>query len=198
MDKTQMAVLDFHTKYGSLVNTEPTCLDEKTNLLRYSLILEEISELCAAIRKKNLIEIADALADIRYVVDGTGVAMGVNVISECEPLQTYDINKCWQESSIKELHNFVNLMLEALSAYYEAIKDVRMKGVATSLSQLKTLTDNLANYLSLNLGFIFDEVHASNMTKDGGGADAGGKILKGADYKPPNIGKILREQGWNG
>ncbi len=34
------------------------------------------------------------------------------------------------------------------------------------------------------------------MTKDGGGQDSGGKVMKGPDFEEPDIKGKLAEQGW--
>lgn len=46
----------------------------------------------------------------------------------------------------------------------------------------------------LHLDPVFREIHRSNMTKDGGGADSGGKILKGPRYEPPNLQGLIADQ----
>jgi predicted HAD superfamily Cof-like phosphohydrolase len=45
---------------------------------------------------------------------------------------------------------------------------------------------------------FFDEVHRSNMAKDGGGKDALGKTLKPPGWTPPDIVGELWRQGWKG
>jgi predicted HAD superfamily Cof-like phosphohydrolase len=40
---------------------------------------------------------------------------------------------------------------------------------------------------------FFDEVFRSNMTKEGGGTRADGKILKGPNYEPPRIKELLEK-----
>lgn len=194
MDKTQKAVLEFHTKYGCLINNTPTVLDDKTNLLRYSLILEEISELCTSVRKKDLVDMVDAIADIRYVVDGTAVVMGLEINSSTEFSESKkEIN---DNFSLDELTVYINDMLEDLVDYSRSMRLGDIHGASIHLSSLKSCTDAISHYLGVDLYSVFDEVHASNMTKDGGGADVGGKILKGPDYRPPNIKKVLEDQGW--
>jgi predicted HAD superfamily Cof-like phosphohydrolase len=44
--------------------------------------------------------------------------------------------------------------------------------------------------LGVDLGPVFGEVHRSNMSKDGG-TDAGGKILKGPGFTPPDVLGVL-------
>jgi predicted HAD superfamily Cof-like phosphohydrolase len=45
---------------------------------------------------------------------------------------------------------------------------------------------------------VFDEVHRSNLTKEGSDMRADGKITKGPNYQPPDIAGVLKRQGWNG
>jgi predicted HAD superfamily Cof-like phosphohydrolase len=53
--------------------------DDKTIGLRLDLIDEECRELKDAIDDWNLIEVADALTDLLYVVYGAGHAFGINL-----------------------------------------------------------------------------------------------------------------------
>jgi predicted HAD superfamily Cof-like phosphohydrolase len=57
----------------------PTIAPEGIESLRVSLIREEFNELQEGIRKKDLVEIADALADLLYVVYGTAAAYGIDI-----------------------------------------------------------------------------------------------------------------------
>lgn len=50
--------------------------------LRVDLIAEELRELKEAIRDKDIVEVADALTDLLYVVYGAGHAFGIN-LDEC-------------------------------------------------------------------------------------------------------------------
>jgi predicted HAD superfamily Cof-like phosphohydrolase len=43
---------------------------------------------------------------------------------------------------------------------------------------------------------IWEEVHAANMRKTGGDKRDDGKVMKPAGWKGPEIGRVLREQGW--
>ena len=116
----------FHEAFGIKISNKPTLELSKDILkLRHSLMVEENNEYLKAVEERNLIEVADALGDMLYILCGTILT-----------------------------HGFQNL-----------IED------------------------------IFDEIQSSNMSKLG---DDGkpiyrndGKVLKGPNYKKPNIKKIL-------
>lgn len=57
----------------------PALADQATADLRIRLIEEELRELKDAIAEGNLVEIADAVQDLLYVVYGTGEAYGLPV-----------------------------------------------------------------------------------------------------------------------
>ena len=116
----------FHEAFGVKISNKPTLkLSKHTLKLRHSLMQEENNEYLKAVEEKNLIEVADALGDMLYILCGTILT-----------------------------HGFQNI-----------IED------------------------------IFDEIQSSNMSKLG---DDGkpiyrndGKVLKGPNYKKPNINKII-------
>ncbi len=78
-------VKTFMKTYGQEVNTKPTFPDEKIVKLRYNLIKEELDELSVAIEEKDIVEVADALTDLLYVVYGAGHSWGI------------DLDKCFAE-----------------------------------------------------------------------------------------------------
>ena len=126
MQNQLKSVKKFHQAFGVKISNKPTLELSKDILkLRHSLMEEENNEYLKAVEEKNLIEVADALGDMLYIL--------------CGPSLT---------------HGFQNL-----------IED------------------------------IFDEIQSSNMSKLG---DDGkpiyrndGKVLKGPNYKKPNIKKII-------
>ena len=126
MQNQLKSVKIFHEAFGIKISNKPTLELSKDILkLRHSLMQEENNEYLKAVDEKNLIEVADALGDMLYILCGTILT-----------------------------HGFQNL-----------IED------------------------------IFDEIQSSNMSKLG---DDGkpiyrndGKVLKGPNYKKPNIKKIL-------
>ena len=73
---------DFMQAFGQSVETQPTWPDFNTRELRVDLIQEEVDELVEAIANKDMVEIADALTDILYVVYGAGHTFGID-LDEC-------------------------------------------------------------------------------------------------------------------
>lgn len=79
MNKAQQQVRDFHHAGGHLINRTPTLVDDKTVRLRERLINEEATELFDCMDLRDLVGIADALADLLYVVYGTAVSYGIDI-----------------------------------------------------------------------------------------------------------------------
>ena len=78
-------VKNFMEIYGQEVKTKSSFPNEKIVQLRYDLIKEELDELSVAIKDKDIIEVADALTDLLYVVYGAGHSWGI------------DLDKCFAE-----------------------------------------------------------------------------------------------------
>jgi predicted HAD superfamily Cof-like phosphohydrolase len=120
-----MAALRESHEVQRLVTNEVPTLDVPNSVkeLRCALIEEEAAEFRAAVKANDIIEVADAIADLLYVVYGAALTFGIPVRE------------------------------------------------------------------------VFTEVHRSNMTKldDDGGPiyRADGKVMKGPNFSPPNLGPIL-------
>lgn len=67
----------FSLKYEHAMEKEPVHPDADTRELRIRLMREELKELIDAMDMKDMIEVADGLADLLYVVFGTAVAYGI-------------------------------------------------------------------------------------------------------------------------
>ena len=76
---------DFMEAFGQDVQFEPTWPDFNTRELRLELIQEELEELSDAVADRDMIQIADALTDLLYVVYGAGHTFGL------------DLDECFQE-----------------------------------------------------------------------------------------------------
>jgi predicted HAD superfamily Cof-like phosphohydrolase len=70
-------VSQFHKLFKHPILNSPTIPDKKRCNLRVALIQEELNELQQAIIDKNIVEIADALCDIQYVLAGAVLEFGL-------------------------------------------------------------------------------------------------------------------------
>ncbi len=79
-NKHQNMVKDFHKAFNIQINNFPTLnVDQNTPILRCNLIQEELNEFKEAMKNSNIFEIADALADLLYVVYGAAVTYGIDI-----------------------------------------------------------------------------------------------------------------------
>ncbi len=70
-------VAEFHRTFRHPVQEKPMIPERKRCDLRIALIREELEELEAAIENNDLVEIADALCDIQYVLSGAVLEFGL-------------------------------------------------------------------------------------------------------------------------
>ena len=83
----------FMKTFGQEVKNKTELSTEKINLLRISLIKEELEELQQAIHENNILEVADALTDILYVTYGAGHAFGINLDKCFNEVQESNMSK---------------------------------------------------------------------------------------------------------
>ena len=75
--KALNSVAEFHKTFKHPILDSPQIPSEDRCKLRVSLIAEELKELEEAIADNDLVEIADALADIQYVLSGAILEFGM-------------------------------------------------------------------------------------------------------------------------
>ncbi|MGH8901959.1 MAG: MazG nucleotide pyrophosphohydrolase domain-containing protein [Egibacteraceae bacterium] len=74
------AVAAFHVAFDLPRQNRPSIdIDESLAKLRIALLQEELDEFVAAVAARDLVGIADALADIVYVTYGTAVTYGIDL-----------------------------------------------------------------------------------------------------------------------
>tara|TARA_B100000767_G_scaffold85883_1_gene82567 strand:+ start:229 stop:603 length:375 start_codon:yes stop_codon:yes gene_type:complete len=86
-------VAQFMKTFEQEVQTRSSLSTNKINDLRVNLIQEELDELKEAIKKNDIIEVADALTDILYVTYGAGHAFGVNLDKCFDEVQKSNMSK---------------------------------------------------------------------------------------------------------
>jgi len=71
-------VKEFHTAFGHPVADKLGFPDSERIVFRFNLIAEEMQELAQAIRSdKDIVDTADAMADLVYVVCGAALEFGI-------------------------------------------------------------------------------------------------------------------------
>jgi len=86
-------VKQFHDSFGHPVEIRPTMPDQKTAELRLELIAEELAELRDAFERNDLIEIADALGDLLYVVHGAALVCGIDLDAVVREIHRSNMSK---------------------------------------------------------------------------------------------------------
>lgn len=78
MQKQLNAVKEFHTAFGLGYSQSPRAdLGELKNTLRFNLMKEENEEYLEAAQNGDIVEIADALGDMLYILCGTIIEHGL-------------------------------------------------------------------------------------------------------------------------
>ena len=88
----------FKIKYSKNLEAD---LDESTIELRYRLMQEENDEYLEAARKKDLVEIADALGDKLYILCGTILAHGLQdkIVEVFDEIQRSNMSKLSEDGT---------------------------------------------------------------------------------------------------
>ena len=71
------SVSEFHKTFGAPILETPQIPSKERCELRVSLLQEELNELKEAIEKGDVVEVADALADLQYVLSGAVLEFGL-------------------------------------------------------------------------------------------------------------------------
>lgn len=96
INKPISAVEKFHKVNGILINDRPTVdIDKELIKLRFNLMKEENEEYFEAARKNDIVEVADALGDMLYILCGTIITHGFqNKIEEVfDEIQNSNMSK---------------------------------------------------------------------------------------------------------
>ena len=70
-------VSKFHRTFGLPILDEPKVPNPERCALRVNLLQEELDELKEALKQKDIIEVADALCDLQYVLSGAILEFGL-------------------------------------------------------------------------------------------------------------------------
>ena len=103
MKKQIEQIKEFQTIFGLNVLDKPTIPHEKIQVLRHNLIVEEVEELWKASTAGDIVEVADAITDILYVILGTACEYGlIDKIEECwELVHSNNMKKVHPDGTVK-------------------------------------------------------------------------------------------------
>ena len=87
------------------------------------------------------------------------------------------------------------MMAEEVVEFLAATDEGDFIEAVDALCDLMYLILGAAVEMGVDLEPCFAEVHRSNMTKTRGHRDSGGKVLKGEDFEPPNLVRVIHEAG---
>ncbi len=100
MKKYTDAVHEFHTAFGLGIKNEPTAnIGEDRNLLRFNLMKEENEEYFEATNNNDLVEVADALGDMLYILAGTIIEHGMQhkIVEVFDEIQRSNMSKLGED-----------------------------------------------------------------------------------------------------
>jgi hypothetical protein len=194
--RTVEAATEFHTTFGLPVGGPVG----DSWRVRRTLLAEGYSELVHAANSHQLLDLADALADLSYVIAGTAVAYGLSHENACHAYGPY------VQSSQPAVRTFdgafaappaVDIWVGRFTAAYGQYYTQSTGGGKIDAWQLVLMQHAVASIAvicGIPLDAMFDEVHQSNMSKTktvATGAGEDGKAVKGPDYKSPNLPAAL-------
>jgi predicted HAD superfamily Cof-like phosphohydrolase len=146
-------VSEFHKTFNVPVLYKPEIPSEERCKLRVNLLQEELNELSEAIKNKDLVEIADALCDLQYVLSGSVLEFGLTEKFD----QLFDDV---QRSNMSKACETMQEAIETISHYkktqgFESVyKKVDNKFVVYRLSDNKVLKS--VNYSPTDLKKIIE------------------------------------------
>ena len=146
-------VAEFHRTFQHPILPEPVIPSQKRCALRVSLIAEELKELQEAIDTGDLVEIADALCDIQYVLSGAVLEFGLGKKFRrlFDEVQRSNMSKAC--SSIEEaMETIQHYKDKGTESYY---KEIDGQYLVFRTSDQKTLKS--VNYSPANLKGILEE-----------------------------------------
>lgn len=100
MQKSQQLVREFHEKFGVSIEPSPAIPSRGVCRLRVELLLEEVHELSLAMEECDLVGVADALADIQYVLDGAALCCGMDIEPLVEEVHRSNMTKIWPDGTV--------------------------------------------------------------------------------------------------
>ncbi|WP_162416668.1 pyrophosphohydrolase domain-containing protein [Cyclobacterium roseum] len=144
------SVARFHQTFKHPVLPDPAIPSPSRCQLRLSLISEELQELEEAIQKQDLVEVADALCDIQYVLSGAILEFGLaeKFHALFEEVQRSNMSKaCKNEKEAKETVSYYKN--NGTDCYYVPADDVFLVYRSSDNKTLKSIHYSPADLASI-------------------------------------------------
>ncbi len=93
MSNPQDLVTEFHETYGLPIKKDGPGIVGERLALRLELIREEYAELIDAIHQGDIVETADALGDMVYVIYGMAIEFGIPLDKVLDEIQRSNMSK---------------------------------------------------------------------------------------------------------
>ena len=100
MIREQSDLRDFHKAFGLTCGDRPKVPSPKDIRLRINLINEEAKEFEEASREGDIVGVADALADLLYVVYGAAVTYGIDMDPVFREVHRSNMTKIWPDGTV--------------------------------------------------------------------------------------------------
>ncbi len=146
-------VAEFHRTFKHPILPEPAIPSETRCRLRVELLAEELKELQQAIADNDIVEIADALCDIQYVLSGAVLEFGLgkNFRELFDEVQRSNMSKTCKTVEEAEATMAFYKKEKGIDSYYEKSGEVylvyrksdnkTLKSVKYSPADLKSILD---------------------------------------------------------
>lgn len=200
-------VMEFMTKFEQEVNEMETIPSTQQKILRLNLINEEHNELVRAYfyrsedYNKFLVETADAITDILYVLYGAVADYGCKIYDyKSDEAHNIIFNNITPPEDSREYIDV--LVFKVLPVFmnnlYSAMIDNDHHNISLALCFVEYILLKISELYGFPIDELFQEVHDSNMSKLHDGVvvkNEFGKVVKSPDYKTADIHSILEKNG---
>lgn len=143
-------VAEFHSTFHHPIEKEPAIPSPERCKLRIDLIAEELKELQEAIDQKDIVEVADALCDIQYVLTGAILEFGLgekfkNLFDE---VQRSNMSKACKNEE-EAIATVAHYKAKGTESYYEKDGEVYLVFRTGDKKTLKSINYSPADLQSL-------------------------------------------------
>ncbi|GAA4517578.1 nucleoside triphosphate pyrophosphohydrolase family protein [Sphingobacterium thermophilum] len=149
--KSLSSVAEFHKTFQHPILESPQIPSEARCKLRVSLIAEELKELEEAIEKKDIVEIADALCDIQYVLSGAVLEFGLGEKFNAlfEEVQRSNMSKACKTKEEAEATMKYYKETKGVDSYYKEVDGLFLVFREGDNKTLKSINYSPANLKSI-------------------------------------------------